>query len=150
MKFLQKKTKVIVRSRISKKELIRPIADYVDGKLYNSIIEYLELHMREIKRTGFSYSFNEIVQNPEIFQRFVDQLVHPDYIIDYGEIDEPIWIIKSYKKSAPLFLIPASKSVPNPTLKFLNQVLSTYGYINKKPKYEAKSIKPNVQTSDEG
>ena len=146
MKFLEKNTKVIVRSRISRKELIRPIADYVNGQLYSSFIEYLELHMREIKRTGFLYSLGDIVGNPKLFERFVQKLVHPEYKIMYEEINKPIWIIKSYKKGAPLFLILNGNNIPNPTLKFLNQVLSTYGYINKRQKYEAKSIKPSIQS----
>ena len=63
MNFLEKNTRVIVRSRISKKMLLRPIADYVNGKLYSSLIEYLELHMREIKRVGFFYSLDDIIKD---------------------------------------------------------------------------------------
>ncbi|WP_281217302.1 hypothetical protein [Lysinibacillus capsici] len=144
MKFLRKNTKVIVRSRISKKELIRPISDYVDGKFYNSLCEYIELNIRDFKREGFFYTYNEIILNPEIFALFVEQLVHPEYKVSYEDINKPIWVIKSYKKGTPLFLVLEGQKINNPTLKFLNQILSTYGYINKKPKYEAKSIKKIV------
>lgn len=122
--------------------LLRPIADYVNGKLYSSLIEYLELHMREIKRVGFFYSLDDIIKDPNVFEQFIFKLVHPEYKIKYEEINKPIWIIKSFKKGAPLFLVLDGNSIPNPTLTFLNDVLSTYGYINKRPKYEAKSIKP--------
>ncbi len=148
MKFLEKNTKVIVRSRISKKELIRPIADYVDGNLYNSLAEYIELSIRDLKRRGFFYTFNEIILNPDIFTLFIEQLVHPEYKISYEEINKPVWIIKSFKKGTPLFLVLEGKKINNPTLVFLNQILSTYGYINKRPKYEAKSIKKNLLTNN--
>ncbi|WDV09313.1 hypothetical protein [Lysinibacillus irui] len=148
MKFLKKNTKVIVRSRISKKELIRPISDYVDGKLYKNLGVYIDLHIRDFKRGGFFYSYNEIIHNPVIFDLFIEKLVHPEYKISYEDIDKPIWIIKSYKKGTPLFLVLEGHSIPNPALTFLNQILSTYGYINKKPKYEAKSIKKNLSPHD--
>lgn len=141
MKFLEKKTKVIVRSRISKKELIRPISDYVDGNLYNSLTEYIEWSIRDFKRGGFRYTYDEIILNPEIFTLFIEQLVHPEYKISYEEIHKPVWVIKSYKKGTPLFLVLDGQKINKPTLMFLNEILSTYGYINKRPKYEAKSIK---------
>lgn len=149
MQFLSKNTKVIVRSRISKKELIRPIADYVDGKLYKNLAIYIDLHIREFKRSGFSYSYNEIIHNPTIFALFIEKLVHPEYKIEFTDLNKPIWIIKSYKKGTPLFLVLEGYNLPNPTLTFLNQILSTYGYINKKPKYEAKSIPKSLHPHDQ-
>lgn len=148
MKFLKKNTKIIVRSRISKKELIKPIENYVDGKLYNNLTEYISLNIRDFKRAGFPYSYNEIIHNPVIFALFIENLVHPEYKISYEDLNKPIWIIKSYKKGTPLFLVLDGYSIPNPTLIFLNEILSTYGYINKRPKYEAKSIKRNLSPND--
>lgn len=136
--------KVMVRSRISKKELIRPVSYYVNGKLYNSLVEYLEMHFREIRRTGFNYSLEEIINNAEVFEKFIEHLVHPDYKINFEDINNPIWIFTTFKKGTQLFLILEGNSIPCPTLKFVNQILSTYGFINKRPKYEAKSIKRNV------
>jgi len=144
LKFLEKDMKVMVRSRISKKVLVRPVSYYVNGKLYNSLTEYLEMHIREIKRRGFNYSLDEIIQNAEVFKKFVEHIVHPEYKIEFEEINNPIWIFTTFKKGTQLFLVLEGNSIPSPTLKFINQILSTYGFINKKPKYEAKSIKRNV------
>ncbi|MFJ7982256.1 hypothetical protein ACIQ1D_18520 [Lysinibacillus xylanilyticus] len=148
MNFLKKNTRIIVRSRINQKVLIRPITDYVNSKLYNNLAEYLELHKKEIKRAGFSHSLDDIINKPEIFGQFVEQLVHPEYTITFEDIYKPIWIIKTFKKETPLFLALEGSRIPNPKLKFLNQILSTYGYINKRPKYEAKSIKRNITNNE--
>ncbi len=148
MKFLEKNTKLIVRSRINRKVLIRPITDYVNSKLYKNLAEYLELHKRDIKKAGFFNSIDDIINKSEVFSQFVEQLVHPEYKITFDDINKPIWIIKSFKKGTPLFLVLEGSSIPNPKLQFLNQILGTYGFVNKKPKYEAKSIKSNFPKND--
>lgn len=149
MKFLEKLARIIVRSHISKKELIRPIADYIEGHRYENFTEYLAAHNRELKKSKCPYPAEDIMNKQDIFNLFMKRIGHSDYLISYSDRNKPFMVINSFKRRAPKFFILDNEHAPKRGLPFINEVLATYGSINGNVKFYAKSMKSTYSSTPE-
>lgn len=143
MRFLEKQIEVIVRSRISTKRLTRPLSMYIKYKKYQSLLDYLINNQREYVKRGMKYDIAKISRDEETYLSFVKEFVHPEYSISFEKINKPIYVVSAYKKGVPIFLFSGEDTLPKTSLAIVNDILFTYGTVNGKRKYIARSFIKN-------